>query len=131
MKKSVILLVIFVAIIFFLFGYFLNFEKKSLSCADAYNELKQKEICVGRFEEYRGMNEIIGNVEWFQYNWNEDMGSYGVVKKVLIGPNQNCEEQFQRQFIETEIHNKLIDCFVSDISISKEILSIQCGCTFE
>lgn len=125
-----ILLIIIVALLAFLLGYFLNQPERFNSCASAYNNLLENDICSGKTEAYLGTNEVIGNVTFFNYNWQEDLGSYGNTKEYIGGVNKACQEQAQRQFIETGERQDLINCFANEVEIKDNILVIQCGCFF-
>lgn len=101
------------------------------SCSSAYTSLKQSELCTGKFEDYVGTNEVIDNIEWFDYVWGEDIGDYGIVKSEIGGPNEACYWQGYRQYIETGIRKDLVECFVNSVEIkSNDELLIQCGCLF-
>jgi hypothetical protein len=130
MKKGMYFLIIIVAIVAFLIGYFLIQPAKFDSCKSAYNNLAESELCKGKFEELWGTDAIIKNVEYFDFNWNEDLEDYGEIKNYVSGINGRCYGQAQRQFIETKKRQNLITCFANQIEIEGNILKIQCGCFF-
>ena len=130
-KNFMFLLVFLLVVIAFFVGYFLNPLTNFDSCSSSFDYLKQSDLCVGKFEDYVGTGEVIGNVEWFDYNWNEDIGNYGSVKNEIFSPNKGCYWQGYRQFIETGIHEFLVDCFVNDVEILDNELIMHCGCFFE
>ena len=131
MKKGVyISIIIIIAIVAFSTGYFLKQPQTFDSCKSAYDNLINDNLCVGKFEEYWGTDSVIGNVEYFDFNWDKDLGSYGETKDYIGGINSRCYNQAQRQFIETGERQNLINCFDNQIEIKDNILSIQCGCFF-
>lgn len=130
--KKIIQVLIFVGgiVCAFLVGYFLSHSEKFDSCKSAYDNLIESNLCVGKFEEYSGTNSIIGNVEYFDFNWDEDIGSHGESKDYIGGINGRCYSQAQRQFIETGKRQNLINCFANEIEIENNFLKIVCGCSF-
>jgi|GEM_PF-3512649 hypothetical protein len=132
MKKSVqILIIVIVAVVAFSIGFLLKQPQQQFdSCKSAYDDLVNNDLCVGKFQEYWGTDSVIGNVEYFDFNWDEDLGSYGETKDYIGGVEQRCYDQAQRQFIETEERESLINCFANQIEIKDNILEIQCGCFF-
>jgi len=132
MKNNFTLILIFLLLVFAFFaGSFLNPLINFDSCGSALNYLKQSNLCVGKFEEYVGTSDVLGNIEWFDYNWQEDIGDYGHTKEEIAGPNEQCYWQGYRQYIETGIHESLVDCFVNEVEIGDDELIIGCGCFFE
>jgi|TARA_Y100000034_G_C6565225_1_gene244749 hypothetical protein len=132
MKKSVqILIIVLVVVVAFSAGFFLKQPQQQFdSCKSAYDNLVNDDLCVGKFQEYWGMDSVIGNVEYFDFNWDEDLGNYGETKDYVGGVEQRCYGQAQRQFIETGERENLINCFANQIEIKDNILEIQCGCFF-
>ena len=132
MKKELwILFMVIVGLVAFFIGYSLNQQTIFSSCSSAYEDLKQNDLCKGKFEDYVGTDEVIGNIEWFDYNWQEDIGGYGHLKEDIDGPNEQCYWQGYRQFIETGVHESLVDCFANIVEVVDGELNIQCGCFFE
>lgn len=130
-KEMYVLSIIIVAMISFSIGYFLIQPVKFDSCKLAYEDLKESDLCRGKFEDYVGTSDVVGNIEWFKFNWDEDIGAYGHAKNEIIGPNERCYNQGYRQFIETGKYNSLIECFANQVEIENDILEIQCGCLIE
>lgn len=129
-KSKYFLVFIIVAIVAFLVGYSLKQPQTFDSCKAAYDNLINDDLCIGKFEEFLGTDDVIGNVEYFEYNWGEDQGDYGETK-TYVGPiNMECYDQAQRQFIETGERKNLITCFSNSVAIIDNILSIHCGCFF-
>ena len=125
-----ILSIVVIVIAAFSIGYFGEKQQRFDSCKSAYENLISNDLCIGKFEEFWGTANILGNVEYFDFNWDEDIGNYGEVKDYIGGVNRRCYNQAQRQFIETEKKKDLISCFADSIGIKDDILSIQCGCFF-
>ena len=123
-------MVLIIVVVALLIGYFLKQSQQFDSCKSAYNNLINDNLCVGKFEEYWGTDSVTGNVEYFDFNWDEDRGSYGATKDYIAGVNGRCYNQAQRQFIETGERQNLIKCFANQIEIKEDILKIQCGCFF-
>lgn len=129
-KSKHILSLIIIAIIAFMIGHYLNQPQRFDSCKSAYDNLISNDLCGGKFEEFWGTDDIVGNVEYFDFNWDEDIGSYGEVKDYIGGINTRCYDQAQRQFIESGKRANLINCFANEIEVQEDILNVQCGCFF-
>lgn len=127
--RAFVLGLIIIAVIAFSVGYLANHPKKYDSCKSAYENLIKADLCIGKFEEYWGMDEVIGNVEYFDLNWEEEIGDTNI-KDELGGPNRRCYNQAYREFAQTGKKENLITCFINWISVKNDSLEIQCGCFF-
>jgi hypothetical protein len=127
MKKSVyITIFIIIALVAFSVGYFMKQPQKFDSCKSSYDGVIGSDLCKGKSEAYSGTDDVVGNVEYFDFNWEEDLGAGGETRTYIGGINKRCYAQAQRQ-IKRE---NLISCFPNQIEIENNILKIQCGCFF-
>ena len=133
MKKKNTLTIIAIGVIAFILGFSLSYSSQSQkpqsfdSCKAAYENLIHDDLCVGKFEEYWGTDKITNNVEYFDFNWGEDVGDYGIVKEYVGGINRECYEQAQRQYVKAGKRDNLITCFSNEIETLNDILRIQCA----
>lgn len=129
-------IVIVVAIVAFSLGYFIRqpeeTEKEAKtfdSCKSAYQNLVESDICKGKLGEHIGSGDVVGYVEWF--DWNRKVDS-------VIDPHDECYTQAYvdyvlggKQKFYTGERKTLINCVAHIIDVVNGTLKIQCGCFFE